>query len=45
MPFEGDERIAFEELVRIELSDRGSRLEEDKMGWLTEALAHPAIRI
>src|SRR2546425_10956886 len=43
VPFQSNKRIASEELVRVELSNRSTRFEKDKVLWLTEALAHPTV--
>jgi hypothetical protein len=43
MPFEGDERIASEELVRVELANRSARLEEDEVCRFVESFANPTI--
>jgi hypothetical protein len=44
MPFESDERIAFEELVWIELSNGSARLKKDQVRWFTKTLADPTVR-
>ncbi len=43
MPFQRDEGIAPEELVRVELANRSARLKEDEVSWLAEALADPTV--
>jgi len=35
MPFEGEERVALEELVRVELSNRSARLKKDQVSRFT----------
>ncbi len=37
------ERVAFEELVRVQLSDRGAGLEKHEVGRVAEALTNPAV--
>jgi hypothetical protein len=44
MPFEGDERVAFEELVRVELANRCAGFEEDEVCGFAESFANPTIR-
>ncbi len=43
MVLEGDKRIAFEELVRIELSHGGAGFEEDEVRGFMESFANPTI--
>ena len=44
MPFESDERVAFEELVRVEFSNGSVRFKKDQVGWFAKTLADPTVR-
>jgi hypothetical protein len=43
MPFESDERIASEELVRVELANRCAGFEKDEVSGFAEGFANPTI--
>ena len=43
VPFEAQEGVAFEELVRVQFSDRGAGFIEDQMSWFAEGAADPAV--
>jgi hypothetical protein len=45
MPLESDERIAFEELVGVELSNGSARFKKDQVKWLAKTFAHPTVRL
>ena len=43
VPLEADEGVAFEELVRVQFSDRGAGFIEDQVSWFVEGAADPAV--
>ena len=44
MPFESDEGVAFEELVRVQFSHRGAGFKEDQVRRFPQNLADPTAR-